>query len=92
VRRLGEVLGINRRIIAKRSSPRLWPGHIAEDEIGSAYDVVDRVFKLKFDEGLSNSEVASRAKLSRQKLDAILAKCEASEHKRGMPEICKLRS
>ena len=30
VRRLGEVLGINRRIVAKRSSPRLWPGHVAE--------------------------------------------------------------
>jgi len=91
VRRLGEVLGINRRIIAKRSSPRLWPGHIAEDEIGSTYDIVDLVFKLKFDGGLSNAEVASRAKLSRQKLDAILAKYEASEHKREMPEICKLR-
>lgn len=91
VRRLGEGLGINRRIIAKRSSPRLWPGHIAEDEIGSTYDVVDQVFKLKFDEGLTTSAVATRVKLSRSKLDAILAKYKASEHKRQMPEICKLR-
>ena len=26
VRRLGETLGLSRRIISKRSSPRLWPG------------------------------------------------------------------
>jgi len=91
VRRLGEVLGINRRIVAKRSSPRLWPGHIAEDEIGSTYDVVDQVFKLKFDEGLTTSAVAARVKISREKLDAILAKYKASEHKRQMPEICKVR-
>lgn len=91
VRRLGEVLGINRRIIAKRSSPRLWPGHIAEEEIGSTYELVDEVLKLKFDEGLTNSAVAARAKIGRDKLDAILAKHKASEHKRQMPEICKLR-
>jgi NAD+ synthase len=91
VRRLGEALGINRRIVAKRSSPRLWPGHIAEEEIGSTYDVVDQVFKLKLEEGLTTSAVAARLKLSRPKLDAILAKYEASEHKRQMPEICKIR-
>jgi NAD+ synthase len=88
---LGEVLGINRRIIAKRSSPRLWPGHIAEDEIGSTYDIVDQVLKLKFDEGLTNSAVAVRVKISREKLASILAKYKASAHKRQMPEICKLR-
>lgn len=91
VRRLGEVLGIKRRIIAKRSSPRLWPGHIAEEEIGSTYEVVDQVLKLKFDERLTNSAVAARAKISRDKLDAILARYKVSEHKRQMPEICKLR-
>lgn len=91
VRRLGEVLGINRRIIAKRSSPRLWAGHIAEDEIGATYEVVDEVFKLKFDEGLTNSAIATRVKIPREKLDAILAKNKASEHKRHMPDICRIR-
>jgi NAD+ synthase len=91
VRRLGEVLGINRRIIAKRSSPRLWPGHIAEEEIGSTYEVVDEVFRAKLDEGLTTSAVAARVRLSRPKLDAILSKYKASQHKREMPEICKLR-
>ena len=91
VRRLGEVLGINRRIVAKRSSPRLWPGHLAESEIGMSYETVDRLFKLRFDEGLDVPEIAAKMKLNRAKVELILAKYQASEHKRRMPEICKLR-
>ena len=91
VRRLGEALGINRRIVAKRSSPRLWPGHIAESEIGMSYEVIDRLFKLRFEEGLEVPAIAARMKQSEAKLDVILAKYQASEHKRRMPEICKLR-
>jgi NAD+ synthase len=91
VRRLGEVLGINRRIVAKRSSPRLWPGQIAESEIGMSYEAVDRLFKLKFEEGLEAPAIAERTNESQAKVDAILAKCQASEHKRRMPDICKLR-
>jgi NAD+ synthase len=91
VRRLGEALGINRRIVAKRSSPRLWPGHIAESEIGMSYETVDRLFKLRLDEGLEVPAIAARMKLNRAKVELILAKYQASEHKRQMPEICKLR-
>lgn len=91
VRRLGEALGINRRIVAKRSSPRLWPGHIAESEIGMSYETIDRLFKLRFEEGLEVAAVATRLKMNRAKVMAILAKYQASEHKRRMPEICKLR-
>jgi NAD+ synthase len=91
VRRLGEALGINRRIVAKRSSPRLWPGHIAESEIGMSYETIDRLFKLRFEEGLELPAIASRMKLNRAKVEPILAKYQVSEHKRQMPEICKLR-
>jgi len=91
VRRLGEGLGINRRIVAKRSSPRLWPGHTAESEIGMSYEIIDRLFKLRFEEGLEVPAIAARMKQSQAKLDTILAKYQASEHKRRMPEICKLR-
>ncbi len=91
VRRLGETLGINRRIVAKRSSPRLWPGHIAESEIGMSYEAIDRLFKLRFEEELEVPAIAARMKLNRAKVELILAKYEASEHKRQMPEICKLR-
>jgi len=91
VRRLGEALGINRHIVAKRSSPRLWPGHLAESEIGMSYEAIDRLFKLRFEEGLEVPAIATKMKLNRAKVELILAKYQASEHKRQMPEICKLR-
>jgi NAD+ synthase len=91
VRRLGEVLGINRRIVAKRSSPRLWPGHMAESEIGMSYETIDRLLKLRFEEGLEAPAIAAKMKLNLAKVELILAKFQASEHKRQMPEICKLR-
>jgi NAD+ synthase len=91
VRRLGEALGINRRIVAKRSSPRLWPGHIAESEIGMSYETVDRIFKLRLDEGLEVPAIATKMRINQAKVELILAKYQASEHKRQMPEICKLR-
>jgi NAD+ synthase len=91
VRRLGEVLGINRRIVAKRSSPRLWPGHVAESEIGMSYESIDQLFKLRFEEGLEAPAIASTMKLSEVKVEAILARYRASAHKRRMPEICSLR-
>jgi NAD+ synthase len=91
VRRLGEVLGINRRVVAKQSSPRLWPGHVAESEMGMSYETIDQAFKLRFEEGLEVPAIAAKIKQSKAKLDSIFAKHEASEHKRRMPEICKLR-
>jgi NAD+ synthase len=91
VRQLGEALGISRRIIAKKSSPRLWSGQLAESEIGLSYDVIDQVFTLIFDRGLDAKTVASRVKLSRAKVEHLLKRYEISEHKRRMPEICKMR-
>jgi NAD+ synthase len=91
VRQLGEALGISRRIVAKKSSPRLWTGQLAEAEIGLSYDVIDQVFTLMFERGLDVKTVASRVKLSRTKVDELLKRYEGSEHKRWMPEICKIR-
>jgi NAD+ synthase len=91
VRELAEVLGINRRIIAKKSSPRLWSGQLAEAEIGLNYDVIDQVFSLTIDQGLDVRTVATRLKLSRAKVDGLIKRYEASAHKRAMPEICMVR-
>jgi NAD+ synthase len=78
VRRLGEALGINRRIVAKRS-------------IGMSYETIDRLFKLRFEEGLELPAIASKMKLDQANVNAILDKYQASQHKRQTPEICKLR-
>jgi NAD+ synthase len=91
VRKLGEVLGINRRIIAKKSSPRLWAGQLAETEIGLDYEVTDQIFKLKFEHGLDVKTISSRMKLGQSKVEGIIHRYDVSAHKRQMPEICMIR-
>lgn len=91
VRRLGETLGLSRRIVSKRSSPRLWPGHEAEAELGLPYDVVDSVFKLYFDRRLGMKTVSSRLKLDLGAVQRLISRYHETAHKRQPPPICKLR-
>src|SRR3989441_7016759 len=91
VRRLGETLGVSRRIISKRSSPRLWPGQDAEDELGFSYDVLDSVFKLYFDRRLGMKAVSSRLKLDLDAVQRLISRYHETAHKRQPPPICKLR-
>ncbi len=91
VRRLGEILGIKRRIISKRSSPRLWSGQLAETEIGLPYDVIDNVLKLHFDSGTNVKTICSRLKVKRSLVESLLARSDVTSHKRMLPDICRLR-
>jgi NAD+ synthase len=91
VRRLGEILGIKRRIISKRSSPRLWSGQLAETEIGLPYDVIDDVLKLHFDNGTDVKTICSKLRVKRSVVESLLSRYDATSHKRMLPEICYLR-
>lgn len=91
VRRMGEILGINRRIIAKRSSPRLWPGQMAEGELGMTYETMDSVFRLYLDQKLSAKTVSLRLKMDPDKVKRIVSKYRETAHKREIPEICRIR-
>ncbi|MDA4129012.1 MAG: NAD+ synthase [Thaumarchaeota archaeon] len=91
VRRLGEALGISRRIISKRISPWLWQGRTVEGELGLTDDVIDEILKLYFEERLSPKSISSRIKLDANVVERILTRCRESAHKRESPEICKIR-
>ena len=91
VRRLGETLGLSRRIISKRSSPRLWSEHDAEAELGLSFDVLDSVFKLYFDRKLGTRTVSSRLKLDLDTIQNLVSRYRETGHKRQMPPICKVR-
>jgi NAD+ synthase len=90
VRKLGEILGISRRIISKRSSPRLWPGQTAEGELGMTYEVIDSILKLYLDQKLRPKTIASRLRQKPEVVEKLVAKYDESAHKRKLPEICKL--
>jgi NAD+ synthase len=91
VRRLGETLGLSRRIITKRSSPRLWPGHEAEAELGLSYDAIDSVLKLYFDSKVGIKAIASRLKLDADVVESLIWRYQETAHKRQPPPICKVR-
>ena len=90
VRKMGEILGISRRIIKKRSSPRLWPGQTAEGELGATYETIDRLFGMYLDERVSRMEAGRRSGAPAEVAQRVFAKYKESSHKRKMPEICRL--
>src|SRR2546430_10797352 len=49
VRQLGSFLNVPREIVEKPSSPNLWEGHKATDEIPLDYNVLDEVLVCLFD-------------------------------------------
>lgn len=89
VRTLAKEAGVPEWIVEKRSSPMLWPGHMAEEEIGLEYEVIDRILVLLFDEGLKPQEVKKRLGLDWE-VDRVVEMHKDSEHKRKMPPIPEL--
>jgi len=85
VRRLALHLGIPENIALKPSSPRLWPGHLAERELGMSYEEVDLALYALFDLGLNIEEAVEATGLPREKVEKVLMMHKASEHKRRMP-------
>ncbi|MCS7099507.1 MAG: NAD+ synthase [Sulfolobales archaeon] len=82
VRLLGDYLGLPERICWKPSSPDLWPGHRAVDELGVEYDVIDSVLHLYVDRGLGAEEVSKIARVDLNTVKNIISRIPASEHKR----------
>jgi NAD+ synthase len=89
VRSLAKMLGVPMRIAGKKSSPRLWPGHMAEEELGLSYDVIDRILVGLFDLKLKPEEVKKRLGLSWE-VDKVLQLHKNSAHKRSLPPIPEL--
>ncbi len=83
VRLLAKHLGVPVRIADKRSSPRLWPGHDAEKELGFTYDRADKILHRIFD----LNEPAEMLGEDPQLVDAILRWHNATHHKRAPPAV-----
>jgi len=91
VRAMADILGVSRSIIQKKSSPRLWEKHTAEDELGLPYSKIDRILAAYFDNALPVEEAARIARTDVDTVMRLLDRNKASEHKRQLPAICKIR-
>ncbi len=85
VRSLGAYLGLPLEIISKPSTPNLWKGQMATDELPADYDVLDPVLHMLFDQGKSTLEASRLSGVSQRVIRKILQRYRSSTHKREMP-------
>lgn len=89
VRQLAAYIGVPKEIIAKPSTPALWPGHLAEEELGIKYETLDLIL-LGLENFLAPEEIARQLKLPSKLVLGIKARWLANEHKRRAPLTFKL--
>ncbi len=90
VRYLAKHLGIPEHIAFKPSSPRLWKGHMAEEELGMRYEEIDLILYALFDLKLDIEEVSKETGLPVEKILKVLKMHRKSRHKRRLPTIVTL--
>ncbi len=85
VRALAKHIGVPEEIFLKPSSPQLYPGHKATDELPLDYDKLDLVLAGFFDLGLEPSEISRLAHVPLPKVEETIAMCSRNAHKRRLP-------
>ncbi|MCS7117227.1 MAG: NAD+ synthase [Thaumarchaeota archaeon] len=90
VKQLGRHLGIPQEVLDKPPSPRLWRDHLAAEEIGMSYELLDSILYLRFDEWLSPQTVAEELGVSPSLVLRVERMVRSSQHKRMMPEVFRV--
>jgi NAD+ synthase len=85
VRNLANYLGIPKDMASKPSSPQLYPGHKATDEIPLDYGKLDPVLVGLFDRKLPAYEVSQRTNVPMAIVEDVIHRYNTSEHKRSFP-------
>ena len=86
VREIAKELGVPTNIITKKSSPNLWPNHVAETEIGATYEEIDCILYCILDRKMSINETINQTKIEKETVEKIYQLYKKSEHKRITPD------
>jgi len=89
VRQLAAYIGVPEEIIAKPPSPQLWPGQLAEEELGIEYENLDLVL-LGLENFMAPEEIARRLNLPLKLVAGIKTRWLSREHKRRAPLTMKM--
>jgi len=89
LRELAIELGIPEYIAYKPSSPELWRGHKAEEEIGLTYNRIDAILYLYYDLKKNRSDIIEYG-FKEAEVDLVLNRFYKSTHKRTTPPIIKI--
>ncbi len=90
VRRLARYLGIPEHIVTKPSSPGLWPGQSAEQELGVEYETLDLIL-CGLEHFMDCEEIASQIQAEIELVRRVRFRWLRSEHKRRMPLTTKMQ-
>lgn len=89
VRKLALHIGIPKAIIAKPSSPALWPGQLAEKELGVEYELLDLIL-YGLERFMDTEEISKQLRVKKELVDSIKRRWLSAEHKRRMLLTMKL--
>jgi NAD+ synthase len=90
VRALARYLGVPAVIVQKKSSPRLWENHLAEEEIGMDYEIIDQILHLLVDKKISPRDVIRNLGVSTKHVNKVKGMIEKNLHKRRSAAIASL--
>ena len=82
VRSLAKFLGISDSVIEKKSSPHLWEGHLAEEELGVKYEHIDSILYCLVSKKLSPKEISQKIDVGEDLVTKIYQMYKNSQHKR----------
>lgn len=85
VREMAEFLGVPEQIRQKKSSPRLWPGQLAEKELGMDYEVIDPILHYLVDKKMRPQQAAKSLGVPLKDVRKVQAMVRKSAHKRALP-------
>ncbi|MBS7632369.1 NAD+ synthase [Candidatus Bathyarchaeota archaeon] len=81
VRKLARYIGVPEPIIAKPSSPALWPGQTAENELGLKYEQLDLVL-YGLEHFMDTGDIAEQVGVGKTVVEKIRNRWLSAEHKR----------
>ena len=89
VRKLAQHIGVPQEIVEKPSSPALWPGQLAENELGIEYGQLDFIL-YGLERFMKPEEIAAQLHVEKQLVDEIKRRWLSAEHKRRVLLTAKL--
>jgi len=89
VRKLALHIGIPKAIVKKPSSPTLWPGQLAETELGIKYEQLDLIL-YGLERFMKTEEVAKKLGIKKEMVDKVKCRWLWAEHKRRLLLTAKL--
>jgi NAD+ synthase len=90
VRELARHLGVPDKIAFKPSSPQLYPGHVATDEIPIDYDKLDLILVGLFDYEMEPEDVSEATGVSLDTVMEVQDRYNRTEHKRVSPPMIEI--